>query len=58
MTRRPPTFESLYPTRHARERADAAVDRLSIHAPLAEHIRVWEQTYLEHGGVVRRGGAS
>jgi hypothetical protein len=53
VTRRPQTFEQRYPTRPARELADRAVDTLSIHLPLAEHIRVWERTYLEAGGIVR-----
>lgn len=49
------SFEARYPTRAARDRADAAVDALSIHLPLSEHVRVWELTYLEHGGIVRGG---
>lgn len=44
-----------YPTQRARDRADAAVDELSIHLPLSEHIRVWELTYLEAGGRVNGG---
>lgn len=49
------SFEARYPTKRAREVADMAVDNLSIHVALAEHIRVWEQAYLEAGGLVKGG---
>lgn len=49
------TLERLYPTKRARDIADAAVDKLDIYAPLAEHVRTWEWTYLDAGGVVPKG---
>lgn len=48
-----PSFEATYPTRRAREVADAAFDALPLSTTLAEAIRAWEWNYLEAGGVVR-----
>lgn len=48
-----PSFEAMYPTRAAREKADAAFDRLPLSTPLGECIRVWDHAYLEAGGIVK-----
>lgn len=47
------SFESVYPTKHAREKADAVFDRLDLDTPIGECIRRWELAYLEAGGMVK-----
>lgn len=51
--RRLPSFESMYPTRAARDVADEAFDSLPLSTTLSEAIRVWEHAYLTAGGLVR-----
>jgi len=53
MSKRRRTVEEIYVTKRARELADATVDKLSNSESMDEHIRVWEQTYLAAGGIVR-----
>lgn len=50
---KPPKFEEMYPTQHARHAADRAFDALPLSTSLGEAIRVWEWTYLDAGGVVK-----
>jgi hypothetical protein len=47
------SFEATYPTKRAREAADAVIDALPLEASMAEHLRLWELTYLEAGGIVK-----
>ncbi len=47
------SFEAMYPTKSARERADSVFDRLPLSTTMGEAIRVWELAYLEAGGMVK-----
>jgi hypothetical protein len=42
-----------YPTRHAREAADVAIDALPNEATMAAHIDAWIAAYRAAGGMVR-----
>jgi len=45
------SFEAMYPTRAARELADAATDALSESEPMTKYIDVWLEAYFGAGGV-------
>lgn len=47
------SFEAMYPTKHAREKADEVFDRLPLETPIGECIRLWEWHYLDAGGMVK-----
>lgn len=53
---KPKSFEALYPTKVAREKADEAFDKLPLETSLGEACRVWEWTYLDAGGRVNAKG--
>ncbi len=46
------SIEQVYPTKKAREVADKAVDDLPLDATMLEYIALWEEVYVESGGVV------
>lgn len=48
--RKPPTIESLFPSKAGRDAADAAVDALPVTDSMARHIDVWEEAYLVVAG--------
>ena len=48
------SFETRYPTKKAREIADEVFDKLPLETQLGECCRVWEFTYLDAGGIVRK----
>lgn len=43
-----------WPTKRARELADAAIDALPETAPMTEYIDTWLATYKQHGGIEKR----
>lgn len=47
------TVEQTYPTKRAREIADAVVDAMSNDATMLEHIVAWEEAYFAAGGEFR-----
>jgi hypothetical protein len=51
--KKPKSFEAMYPTKAAREKADAMFDKLPLETTIAEAIRRWEWTYLDAGGIVK-----
>jgi len=48
------SVEQRFPTRRARDLADAAIDALCPTAPMTEYIDVWLATYKAAGGVEKR----
>lgn len=50
---KPWTLEERFPTKTAREKADAAIDALPVSAPMTEYIDTWLRVYREAGGVER-----
>lgn len=53
MTRSWP-FERRFPTRHAREKADEAIDALPESEPMHVYIDTWLATYRAAGGIEKR----
>lgn len=49
--KRKKTLDERFPTKAARERADAAVDCLDVHLPMHEFIDTWVAAYRAFGGV-------
>lgn len=47
------SFEQRFPTKAAREKADAVFDTLPLSTSIGECIRVWEWHYLDAGGIVK-----
>jgi hypothetical protein len=43
-----------FPSSFARERADAAIDKLSEDEPMSKYIDVWLETYRKSGGTESR----
>lgn len=54
MKKRPESVEARFPTKTAREAADAAIDALSMSTPMSEYIDTWFQTYRTAGSIDRR----
>lgn len=48
------TVEQRWPTRHARDAADKAIDALPETAPMTEYIDVWLAAYRSAGGIEKR----
>ena len=48
------SVEARWPTKRARELADAAIDALPETAPMTEYIDTWLATYKQHGGIDKR----
>lgn len=48
------SVEQRFPTKKAREAADAAIDHLPETEPMTEYIDVWLLTYRANGGIERR----
>ena len=48
------TVEQRYPTKHARDKADAAIDALPEADPMSNYIDTWLATYRDAGGMERR----
>lgn len=46
------SFEAVYPTKKAREKADELFDELPLETPIGEAIRLWDRAYLAAGGIV------
>jgi len=47
------SFEAMFPTKAAREKADVVFDRLPLSTPIGECIRLWDYAYLDAGGIVK-----
>jgi hypothetical protein len=47
------SFEARYPTKRAREIADAVFDKLPLETQLGECCRAWEWAYLNANGIVK-----
>lgn len=54
MKRKRLTFEQRYPTKRARDLADAAIDKLPESEPMSAFIDTWFATYKASGGVEKR----
>lgn len=48
------SVEQRYPTKKAREAADAAVDALDEREPMTVYIDTWLETYRANGGIEKR----
>jgi hypothetical protein len=48
------TLEQRFPTKVAREKADAAIDALTESEPMTTYIDTWLATYRAAGGLERR----
>lgn len=48
------SVERRFPTKHAREKADDAIDALPETAPMHVYIDTWLATYRAAGGVEKR----
>jgi hypothetical protein len=46
------TVEQMYPTKAAREIADAVVDGMSNDESMIAHIIAWEEAYFDAGGAI------
>jgi len=45
------SVEQRFPTKRARELADAAIDKLPLDAPMSRFVDEWLQTYEAAGGI-------
>jgi len=52
--KKPWSVEQRFPTKKAREAADAAIDALSETEPMTVYIDRWLETYRAHGGIEKR----
>lgn len=48
------SMERRFPTKQAREKADAAIDALSSTEPMHVYIDTWLAVYRENGGLEKR----
>lgn len=54
MARKPWTVEQRFPTKHARDEADAAIDALEENEPMSRYIDTWLAAYRAAGGIEKR----
>ncbi len=47
------TVEQRFPTKHARDAADKAIDDLDVHEPMHVYLDTWIRVYRESGGLER-----